>query len=175
MIKEFDVLRFHKKKSYVREDIFYVACQPNALRISNEFYARKPYFKRMEPSATRHRFVQKLPIISKQCIEYRKATVHTMRKTGGNVVQSIPFVDANRDTVSSFIHLVRASQSLSPSLIAKSPCLSYLLGEIFADKKKKQKIREHKTYGQTVVHETDIRLDRKVTASPLPSRQGQTA
>ena len=84
-----------------------------------------------------------------------------MRWARGNVVQSIPFVDANRDDdahssvlVQQFTHLVCTSQSL-PSLIENSPRLLYLLEEI-ADKKKNRttqenkKSVENKTYGQTV-------------------------
>ena len=38
-----------------------------------------------------------LPIISKQCNEYREIVVRTIRRARGNVVQIIPFLDSNRD------------------------------------------------------------------------------
>ena len=65
-------------------------------------------------------------------------------------------------TMSSYIHRVHAFQLLS-TLIEKSLRLSYLLGEIL------QTRRTEKTYGQPA-HETDIRLDGKLTACPSPSR-----
>ena len=59
-----------------------------------------------------HQFVPKLPIISKQCNGYREATVLIVRRTVGNVVQNIPFVDGNRDDYAPCVFLFHSKQTL---------------------------------------------------------------
>ena len=157
-----------------REDILYAVCQPRVLRISNEFLVRKSYFSYMELSTT-HLFVQKLPFISKQCNEYRETTVPITKRTVGNVVQSIPLVDANRDNDARSYPgtAVRASGlriPIAPTLNRKISSPLVPAWRIFFEiRRKNRKTEEHKTYGQTV-NETDIRLDGKETAFPSPSR-----
>ena len=137
MVKEFGVRRYHRKVIRSRRHLGILRCvnKSTVLRISNEFLTRMPYSKRMELSiinSRQHQFAPKLPIISKQCNDYRKAIAALiMRRTVGNVVQSIPFVDANRDDRVE-LHLSDSCIPITlPSLIEKSPRLSYLLGEFF--------------------------------------------
>ena len=114
-----------------------------------------PYFKRTSyPKAifqmlitTYQTFVRKLLIILKQCDRVSKSTVFIVRRTRGNVVQSIPFVDANRDddvllSWNSSSRLWFAHPQSLPSLIGNSPHLSYLLGKI-AEKKKRLESTRH--------------------------------
>ena len=84
-----------------------------------------------------------------------------MRRTRGNVVQSIPFVDANQDddvllSWYSSSRLWFAHPQSLPSLIGNSPHLSYLLGKI-AEKKKRLESTRHRSKKQQ--SEKDIRLD----------------
>ena len=83
-----------------------------------------------------------------------------MRRTRGNVVQSIPFVDANRDddVLLSWYSSSRmwfAHPQSPPSLTGNFPHLSYLLGKI-AEKKRLENTRH---MGKKIQSEKDIRLD----------------
>ena len=65
--KEFDILRYHRKRIRSRRQLGILRClSTRVLSFSNDFLARKPYFKRMKFSTDRNRFVQKLLIIKIQ-------------------------------------------------------------------------------------------------------------
>ena len=89
-----------------------------------------------------------------------------MRRTRGNVVQSILFTDANRDDDArscpgTTIHASGLRIPISPrSLIEDSSRLSYLLEKIVDKKKNRETQEKHKIYGQTI-YETDECLGRK--------------
>ena len=108
----------------------------------------------MELSTTRHRFVRKLLIISKQCNKYRETTVRIMRRTIGSVVQSMPFLGANRDDDGQ-LHSSGLHIPIAPILDRKfSSPLEAAWGN-FADKKTEKqentkKTQENKPYRQTV-------------------------
>ena len=108
----------------------------------------------MELSTIRHRFVRKLPIVSKQCNKYRETTVRIMRRTIGSVVQSMPFVGANRDDdgqlLTSGLHI-----PIAPIIDRKISSPLVPAWGNFADKKtekqeNRKKTQENKTYRQTV-------------------------
>ena len=115
-------------------------------------------------TSSQHQFVPKLPIISKQCNDYpEETTVLIMRRAVGNVVQSIPFVAANRDNHVQ-LHLSGSSAQSLPSLIVKSSRLSCLLGESFQTRNTKitrKNIRANST--------GDCRPSRKVRILHQPS------
>ena len=70
--------------------------------------------------------------------------------------------------MSSFIHLEHACIPIVPILDPKISLPLVPTWGDFSDKKKHRKTQDHKIYGQTI-HETDIRLDRKVTVFPVLS------
>ena len=87
-VKEFDVLQYYTAEKGIHEGIFYAACRE---------YNTTTYFKRMELSTTYQWSTSVYLSSQTKCSVYGKTTVLIMRWTRGNLVQSIPFVDANRD------------------------------------------------------------------------------
>ena len=89
-----------------------------------------------------------------------------MGRIVGNVVQSIPFVDANRDNRIELslrkllIHLVRAFQSL-PSFVENSPCLWHLL-----DKQGKSCRQQENTKTEKKTQEMQSKTDTRSNCPP---------